>query len=197
MAEMENSKRGKLLYVAKRKFPPFEKLVMIMLIVFLIMGGTFGTLMFLAGVNLFEIIRVFVIAFVCALIISYTSYYFGKKSKKDLLRIYEKGVTVSYRSEGTNMQPPRSYARVVTVSPMWQLRFDYFFIPYENIKTFYTISSPNNKRIWFVVIEPNGKWYSLPTGGFEDKDEFDIYKIMYHLKMGFRERWEKVYVEND
>jgi hypothetical protein len=196
MAENENAKRGKLLYVAKRKFPPFEKLIIIMVVVFLIMGVTFGTLMFIVGVSLFEVVRVFGLAFFCALIISYTAYYFGRRSKKDLLRIYEKGITISYRSEGTSMPPPKSYARVVGFSPMWQLRFAYSFIPFENIKTFYTISSPNNKRIWFVFIEPNGKWYSLPTGGFEAKDDFDINEIMDHLKKGFGKRWEKVYLNN-
>ena len=112
----------------------------------------------------------------------------------DFIRIYEEGFLLSRRKEGSYSNPPTTYWGFF-LSPVWQVRFGYRYIPKMDVSKIYLVYV-NGIFIGINLIDTHGRWISSNFAYmYKDyKNRFD--EILETVRSIFGVKWESVFSGN-
>ena len=106
-----------------------------------------------------------------------------------MLKLYEKGIMASIRRTGTLRAPPvGEWGGIFYYSPVWEYRYNEFYIPLENIIELYFVPIKYTKNWTIVVKLTNGSWHHLFT-----VPPLDMDPLIDNLEKAFGDRWGQVY----
>ena len=166
----------------------FKLIPQIMLIGYFIAIGMMEIFIFLIFPNLTPMLLIILIPLTTILIIFlYVDYQYWNL---DFIRIYEQGILLSRRKEGVYSNPPTTYWGFV-LSPVWQTRFGYRYIPKKDVIKVYPIYV-NGRFMGFNIIDTHGRWINSNFMFIYKDHKNRLNEILENLEIIFGSRWETI-----